>query len=126
MSSKKHGISVGIERHGEDFLLTLKAVGKLTHHDYEIITPMIDGALEGVKSPHLRILFDATEFHGWEIRAAWDDFKMGVKHGKELEKVAIYGNSGWQEMAAKVGTWFMPGDAKYFEDLPEALDWLRS
>lgn len=46
MEITKHGISVGIERMDDEFYVTLKAVGKLTHHDYEIITPMIEGAIE--------------------------------------------------------------------------------
>jgi len=114
MEITKHGISVGIERMNDEFYVTLKAVGKLTHHDYEIITPMIEGAIEGVKHPKMRVLFDATEFEGWELRAAWDDFKLGLKHGREFEKIAIWGNEGWQEWAAKIGTWFFHGDAKFF------------
>jgi len=125
MEITKHGISVGIERLDDEFYVTITAVGKLTHHDYEIITPMLEGAIEGVKHPKLRVLFDATEFEGWELRAAWDDFKLGLKHGREFEKIAIYGNEGWQEWAAKIGTWFFPGDAKFFETYEEALEWLR-
>ncbi len=41
MSIKKHGLSIGIERVDNNFFLSLKAVGKLTHEDYETITPMI-------------------------------------------------------------------------------------
>jgi len=33
MSAIKHGLSIGIERVGEDFFLSLKAIGKLTHAD---------------------------------------------------------------------------------------------
>lgn len=29
-----HGLSIGIERTGSEFFLTLKAVGTLTHKDY--------------------------------------------------------------------------------------------
>jgi len=29
-----------------------------------------------------------TELQGWELRAAWDDFKIGLKHGGDFEKVA--------------------------------------
>jgi len=42
MSIKRHGLSIGIERSGSDVFLSLKAIGKLTHKDYETITPMID------------------------------------------------------------------------------------
>ena len=39
MSIKRHGLSIGIERVGSEFFLSLKAIGKLTHEDYETITP---------------------------------------------------------------------------------------
>ncbi len=41
MAIQKHGISLGIQRVGSQFFLALTAVGKLTHEDYEMMTPMI-------------------------------------------------------------------------------------
>ena len=125
MSIERHGLSIGIERTGSDFFLTLKAVGKLTHKDYETITPMIDYALGAVKHPRVKVLIDGTEFEGWALRAAWDDFKLGLKHGNEFEKIAIHGNKNWQEITAKVGSWFVSGEVKYFERREDALAWLN-
>ena len=125
MKIERHGLSIGIERIGNDIFLTLKAVGKLSHEDYEVITPMIDSALEGLSQPKIRALVDGTELDGWAPRAAWDDFKLGIKHRREFEKVAIIGNKRWQEMAAKVGSWFVAGDIRYFDDEAAALIWIR-
>lgn len=125
MSIKRHGLSIGLERIDSEFFLTLKAAGKLTHEDYETITPMIDSALEGVKQPRIRALIDGTELEGWEIRAAWDDFKLGLKYGNKFVKIAIFGNKGWQEISAKVGAWFISGEVQYFESEGEALAWLK-
>ena len=125
MSVKRHGLSIGIERTEDDFFLSLKAIGKLTHDDYETITPMIESALEGVDHPRIKAIFDGSELEGWELRAAWDDFKIGLKHGSEFEKIAIYGNKRWQEIGAKVGSWFMSGEVKYFENRDDALAWLE-
>ncbi|MCK5649351.1 MAG: STAS/SEC14 domain-containing protein [Gammaproteobacteria bacterium] len=124
MSNSRHGLSIGIERTGSSFFMTMKAIGKLTHEDYETITPMIDSALAGVKEAKVKMLIDGTEMEGWEARAAWDDFKLGIKHGKEFEKIAIYGNKNWQEIAAKVGSWFVTGEVKYFEYCDDALQWI--
>jgi hypothetical protein len=126
MSIKRHGLSIGIERSGSDFFLSLKAIGKLTHKDYETITPMIDSALNAVKEPQVKVLIDGTELEGWELRAAWDDFKIGLKHGNEFVKIAIYGNKHWQEIAAKVGAWFVSGEVKYFDNAEDALAWLNA
>lgn len=104
MSSNRHGISIGIERTENHFFLTLRAYGKLTHDDYEAITPMIDSALSAVREPKVKALFDVTNMEGWELRAAWDDFKLGLTHRNEFEKVAIYGNKNWQQITAKFGS----------------------
>jgi hypothetical protein len=125
MKFKRHGFLVGMERTGDLFFLSLKAQGKLTHEDYETITPMIDSALAGIEQPEIRALIDATELEGWEARAAWDDFKLGLKHGNEFVKIAIYGNKRWQDMAAKIGSWFISGEIKYFEDEDDAIEWLN-
>jgi hypothetical protein len=124
MSSQTHGVSIGIERSGARFFLSLKAVGKLSHEDYQTITPLIDSALEAVKEPKVKVLIDGTELEGWEPRAAWDDLKLGLKHGNAFEKIAIYGNKKWQERVSKIGTWFVAGDVRYFESKSEALDYL--
>lgn len=126
MNTLKTGLSIGLERTGNEFYLYLKPIGKLTHEDYETITPMLDSALGAVKEkPKVNAFIDGTEFEGWEPKAAWDDFKLGLKHGREFEKIAVYGNKGWEKTAAKVGSWFISGEIKYFESETEALDWLN-
>ena len=126
MSIDKHGLTVGIDRIDNRFYLSLKAVGKLTHEDYKVITPMIDSALNGIKEPKINALMDITELDGWELRAAWDDFKLGLQHGSEFEKIALYGNKKWQEVVAKVGSWFISGEVQYFENINDAMFWLKN
>ncbi|PCH85160.1 MAG: STAS/SEC14 domain-containing protein [Piscirickettsiaceae bacterium] len=120
----RHGISVGIERVNNTFFLSIKATGKLSHDDYKIIVPMLESAINNVAQPEINVLFDGSEFQGWELRAAWDDLKLGLKHGREFKKVAIYGNDKWLEITAKVGRWFISGKVKYFNNLDDALGWL--
>jgi hypothetical protein len=125
MTTVRHGLSIGIERVEETFFLSLKATGKLTHQDYQIITPMLDAAVKEVCAPRIKAVFDVTEMKGWEVRAAWDDFKLGLKHGSEFEKIAIYGNKNWQESISHIGSWFISGQIEYFESFQQALDWLN-
>jgi hypothetical protein len=125
MDMKKHGLSIGINRIENVFFVTLKATGTLTHQDYLVITPMLEGALSQVDQPQVSLFLDATELDGWDLHAAWDDLKLGLNHQSEFERVAIWGNKGWQEWAAKVGSWFIAGEIKYFEDQDDALKWLR-
>ncbi|MCW8866189.1 MAG: STAS/SEC14 domain-containing protein [Colwellia sp.] len=125
MSTVRHGLSIGIERVGSNFFLSLKAIGKLTHEDYQVITPMIDAAMKEVPTAKIKALFDVTEMQGWELRAAWDDFKLGLKHGSEFEKIAIYGNKNWQAIIANIGSWFISGEVEFFEEHQQAVDWLN-
>lgn len=125
MKITKHGLSIGIERVGSELFLTLKAIGKLQHDDYEVIVPMIESALKGVREPNIKVFIDGTELDGWAVRAAWDDFKLGLKHRREFRKVAILGNRRWQALGAKVGSWFVSGDVRYFESESDAFHWLR-
>jgi hypothetical protein len=124
MTTSRHGLSLGIERSDEQFYVTLKAVGMLTHDDYSKMTPMLDASLAAVDSPSVNMLVDAVELEGWELRAAWDDLKVGLKHGNHFSKVAIVGNKRWQDLVAKVSTWFIAGEAKAFTNMAEALAWL--
>lgn len=125
MSTSKHGLSIGIERSDSHIFLSLKAVGNLTHADYELITPMLESALSQVNYPEVDVLFDGTALDGWELRAAWDDLKLGLKHNNKFRKIAIYGNKNWLKMSAKVGAWFISGEIKYFENVTDAVNWLR-
>ncbi len=125
MSSERHGISVGLERFGSEFFLVFKAVGKLTHEDYQAITPVLESSLAGVKGQHVKVLVDISEFSGWELRAAWDDFQLGLKIAPKFEKVAIYGDKNWQELASKVGGWFISGEMQSFNEYDSAIKWLQ-
>ena len=124
MDLVRHGLSLGMERSNNQYYLYIKAIGKLTHKDYEIIIPMIESALEGVKNPNIIALFDGSEFEGWELRAAWDDFKLGLKHGNEFKKVAVVGNKKWLQVASNIGSWFISGTVRQFEEMEAALEWL--
>jgi len=54
--TRSHGFTVGIERVDSEFYLSLKAIGELTHRDYETIIPMIEMALGSVKEPKVKAL----------------------------------------------------------------------
>jgi len=114
MKQIRHGLSIGLEKLDNEFYLELKISGKLTHDDYAIITPMLESALKGTQQPGIKALVDLLDFEGAELRAAWDDFRLGLAHGNEFTKIA-----------ASVGSWFISGEVKYFEDRQAALVWLE-
>jgi hypothetical protein len=125
MKIKRHGLSIGMERTGNEFFLTFTVQGKLTHEDYEVITPIIDSALSEVKTPKVKAFVDVTALEGLEARAVWDDFRMGLKHGNAFEKISILGNKKWPKLAAQIGSWFIAGEMQFFDNENDALSWLN-
>ncbi len=125
MNTKRHGLSMGIERIQNKKFISIKAIGTLTHQDYEQIIPFIESYLKTLKDVKMDIFFDATEFEGWELAAIWDDFKFGLKHRNEFNKIAIIGNKNWQQTMTKIGQWFISGEIQFFEQTEPALTWLQ-
>lgn len=121
-----HGLSVGLERVESEIFVSLKATGKLTHEDYQLMIPMIEQALEGIDHPKIDILFDASEWHGWELHAAWDDFKFGLKHGREFNKIAVVGAENLSPWFGKVASWFISGEVRQFATRMQAFEWINS
>ncbi|WP_226649126.1 STAS/SEC14 domain-containing protein [Microbulbifer variabilis] len=125
MSDLPHGVSIGLEQNGNHFFLTLRARGKLTHEDYQTMVPMLNSALAGVENPKIDCLMDASELEGWEPRAAWDDLKLGLSHGRDFNRVAVISDKRWMKIASKVGSWFIGGEYKVFDSEDSAMAWLR-
>ncbi|CAH7056771.1 STAS/SEC14 domain-containing protein [Vibrio chagasii] len=124
MSIERHGISVGIERVSGETIIVFKAKGKLTHDDYQAMIPILKTTIKEIDSSALKMLVDISTLTGWELRAAWDDFKLGLELNSKIDKIAICGDKSWQELASKVGSWFVSEDIKSFEEHDPAIEWL--
>ncbi|MCH9691639.1 MAG: STAS/SEC14 domain-containing protein [Gammaproteobacteria bacterium] len=125
MAVKKHGFSVGIDRDGNTLCLSLCIKGRLVHEDYQLLTSLLDNAVAGLDHPRINVLMDMTELEGWEMRAAWDDLKLGLQYGQQFQRIAMVGNRRWQQVAAKLASWFIGGEAQFFEQQAPALEWLN-
>ncbi len=121
----EHGISAGISRIDSLLFMKIKIYGTLTHNDHNIMVPMLREAIEGIEKPKVKILVDARNFDGWELRAAWDDFKFGVEFGDVFSKIAFVGTNAWEEYGVKIGSWFMSGEIQFFNSIYEAYIWLN-
>ena len=113
---QRHGLTIGVERVGETVYMRMSVEGKLTHDDYQVITPLLDNAVAGLNQVKINVLVDARKFKGWEMHAAWDDFKLGMKHRKEFSKIAIVGKGDFEKLLAKLSGWFIDGESQIFED----------
>ena len=121
---KAHGISLGVERIGDKVYLAGKASGKLTHDDYQVVTPFLESVFANLEQGTIRMFFDIRAFDGWEVCAAWDDFRIGLKHGHSFERIALLGTAPAQDLISKLTNWFMSGEVRFFDNENDALAWL--
>jgi SpoIIAA-like len=108
-------------------ILWLRADGKLTDQDYqEVFIPRLEAVIQ--EHGKARLLFQLEpDFQGWTPGAAWDDFKLGLKHRGDFEKVAMAGAPAWVEILTKLFVPFMSGEVRSFlrEHLAEAWIWIQ-
>ena len=73
------------------------------------------------------MFLELEDFHGWEAKAAWDDFKLGLAHPQDFERIAIVGDKAWEHWIALLAKPFTHARVRYFalSDRNAALDWLR-
>ena len=121
-----HGLRIGLNQIDNLIYLHLEIIGTLTHHDYDVLVPMLDSAIDGAENARIDALVDLRQLEGIELRAMWDDLKLGLKHRKRFERIAVLGNRKWEQVATRVGNWFVSGQLAYFEQETEAKKWILS
>ena len=107
-------------------LMHVKVTGKLTKESYEVFAPVVDEQIQ--EHGKVRILFETHEFHGWSAGALWEDLKFDFKHWKDIERLAIVGESKWEAGMAVFCKPFTTAKIKYFDHskLDEAKSWIES
>ena len=109
----------------QENILIIRVSGTLVKEDYDQFNHWVNDILT-VKNK-VRLLCFLADFHGWgEASAIWEDAKFGVKHRKDIERFAMVGDKKWEEWMAKIATYFIPGETRYFDQSEEsqALDWI--
>lgn len=105
-------------------IIVVHVSGKLAKADYEQFMPEFERLVQ--VHGKLRVLFDMTGFHGWEVSAAWEDLKFGVAHFADIERLAMVGENKWQHGVATFGKPFTKAAVRYFDhaEAAEARKWL--
>ncbi|MGZ9124419.1 MAG: STAS/SEC14 domain-containing protein [Candidatus Binatia bacterium] len=117
-------MSIQINEENGGKVLAIHVSGTLVKADYEQFVPEVERLIR--QHGKLRLLFDMTDFHGWEASAAWEDFKFGVEHFADIERLAMVGEKQWQHGMAILCKPFTKATVRYFEhaDAAEARKWL--
>ena len=105
-------------------ILAVRAEGTLTRSDYEKFVPEFERVLHQHGKP--RVLFDMTQFHGWDAGAVWEDVKFDVKHFSDTDRFAMVGEAKWQAVMTALSKPFTKAAVRYFDQahIGEARRWL--
>jgi hypothetical protein len=106
-------------------IVRVEVTGKLTQEDYDKLIPSWKATI--ARHGKMRLLFVMKDFHGWEPGAAWDDLQFDLKHGAQVERVAMVGEEKWQKWISKLGALFAETNVRYFDEsnLANAERWVR-
>lgn len=97
-----------IDTDENDNFLAFKLSGKVNPREFSVLDAEFSQFTEEGKPLNLYIEF--AGFEGYKnIKAMWDDFKMGLKHYSDLKKVAIINEGEWMDFLVKIGDIFTPG-----------------
>jgi hypothetical protein len=117
-------MSIQLNEENGGKVLDIHVSGKLEKADYEHFVPEFERLVR--QHGTLRVLFDMTGFHGWEVAAAWEDTKFAMNHFGDIERLAMVGEKRWQHGMAMFCKPFTKATVRYFDhaDAAEARKWL--
>jgi len=114
----------------EDNIFAFKVMGKLTDADYQKFLPELSRLIE--ENGPISLLVELEDFHGWEAKAAWDDFEFGRQHDEDFVRIALVTENNLQKWLAKISgaftSAFFEAKIRTFsrDDFNDAWDWLRA
>jgi hypothetical protein len=121
-NDSKMPIQLNEEDGGKLFILHIS--GKLVKEDYGRFVSEFERLVR--QHGKLRVLFDMSNFRGWDAGAAWEDIKFDIKHFADIERLAMVGDKKWQHGMATFFKPFTKATTRYFDhaDVAEARKWL--
>ena len=107
-----------------DKIIAFKMSGKLHDEDYKHFVPSVEAAIE--THGKVRMLAQFHDFHGWDMKALWDDIKFATKHCNHIERIAMVGEKTWEKWMAKICKPFTLAKIRYFDadQADQARAWL--
>ena len=105
-------------------VIAFRLTGKLHDEDYKAFVPEVEALI--AREGKIRLLLQLDHFQGWDLPAAWDDITFGIKHFRDLERIAVVGDPGWEKWMIKLSKPFSEAKIRFFpaDEMIAAWDWL--
>lgn len=110
----------------EGRIIEVQLSGKLTKEAYEHFVPLTEERIK--QFGKVRMLVIMHDFHGWDAGALWEDIKFDVKHFNDIERLAIVGESKWENGMTVFCRPFTTAKIKYFDhtEIDAARQWIEA
>jgi hypothetical protein len=84
-------------QHERENVYRIALRGRLSAADFAELEK--EAAREIRRSGPLRLLIGLEEFEGWDNQSNWHNLGFYVKHGDDIERIAIVGDPRWRSEA---------------------------
>ncbi|TWT56245.1 SpoIIAA family protein [Allorhodopirellula solitaria] len=117
-------MSFNIVEHAAGKVIEVQLSGKLSKEAYETFLPAIEAKIK--EFGKVRMLVVLHDFHGWDAGALWEDLKFDFNHHGDIERLAIVGESKWQQGMSAFCKPFTSAKIEYFDiaKVEEARQWI--
>lgn len=105
-------------------MVRLHVNGKLSKEDYELFGLKFERLI--AQHGKIRVLFEMEDFHGWTAGALWEDVQFDRKHFKDIDRIAMIGQSSWEHGMAIFCRPFTFAKIRYFDqsEADQAEQWI--
>ena len=119
-------MSVDVREKNAGKVLELQASGKLTHEDFQYFVPVFERLVK--QQGKIRVLLEMADFHGWDVGAVWDEIKFDLRHFRDIERLAMVGDKGWERGMCLFCRPFTTAKIRYFTRaaINEARSWIEN
>jgi hypothetical protein len=116
---------IQLEKTEKGAIVTLTIKKKLDKEDYETFVPMIERQIEA--GAPIRLIVELKDFEGWTAGALWEDTKFAARHFKDIERMAVIGDSRWEKGGTFFFKPFTAAKVRYFDknDIEQARKWIH-
>ncbi len=110
---------------GSPNLIGFKVTDKLHGDDYQRFVHTMEAILTA--EGKVRLFVQYEYFPGWDVYAAWDDFKLNLAHYSDFERIAVVGDHKWKKLMTCFAKPFSQAEVRYFNtsEIDAAWKWLK-